>query len=221
MACGWTSEEISKLLPSGWTANPDGQTCYLSAGFFSFFRRRAPVEQAMFSSNCDHFKIYVDGKSVAEADPDREQFPHLRYAPFTVDLSKAVSSWGDLRVEGYIQDRQLIVKSFSGKGMDQAFEVLPDDATLFADGADTTRVVFRVTDEFGAIRPFSNDPIQLDLEGPAALIGDNPFTVVGGTGAVWIRAKEQPGSVRLTATHPVLGKKQVQIELVRTFPETV
>ena len=61
----------------------------------------------MFSSNCDHFKIYVDGKSVAEADPDREQFPHLRYAPFTVDLSKAVSSWGDLRVEGYIQDRQL------------------------------------------------------------------------------------------------------------------
>jgi len=175
----------------------------------------------MFSSNCDHFKIYVDGKSVAEADPDREQFPHLRYAPFTVDLSKAVSSWGDLRVEGYIQDRQLIVKSFSGKGMDQAFEVLPDDATLFADGADTTRVVFRVTDEFGAIRPFSNDPIQLDLEGPAALIGDNPFTVVGGTGAVWIRAKEQPGSVRLTATHPVLGKKQVQIELVRTFPETV
>src|SRR5439155_12411345 len=83
MASGWTSEEISKPLPSGWTANPDGQTCYLSAGFFSFFRRRAPVEQAMFSSNCDHLKIYVDGKLVAEADPDREQFPHLRYAPFT------------------------------------------------------------------------------------------------------------------------------------------
>src|SRR6266700_3811744 len=103
----------------------------------------------MFSSNCDHLKIYVDGKLVAEAIPDR----------------------------------QLIVKSFSGKGMDQAFEVLPDDATLFADGADTTRVVFRVTDEFGAIRPFSNDAIQLDLEGPAALVGDNPFAVVGGTGA--------------------------------------
>src|SRR5207253_9034627 len=132
MASGWTSEEISKPLPSGWTANPDGQTCYLSAGFFSFFRRRAPVEQAMFSSNCDHLQIYVDGKLVAEADPDREQFPHLRYAPFTVDLSKAVSSWGDLRVEGYMQDRQLIVKSFSGKAMDQAFEVLPDDALPMA-----------------------------------------------------------------------------------------
>ena len=176
--------------------------------------------KAMFSSNCDHLKIYVDGKFVAEADPDREQFPHLRYAPFTVDLSKAVSNWGDLRVEGYIQGRQVIVKSFSGRGIDQAFEVLPDDATLFADGADTTRVVFRVTDEFGAIRPFANDAIRLELEGPAQLIGDNPFAVVGGTGAVWIRAKEQPGTVRLTATHPVFGKKQVQIPVVAAAPET-
>ena len=177
--------------------------------------------KAMFCSNCDHLKIYVGAKLVAEADPDREQFAHLRYAPFTVDLSPAVSNWGDLRVEGYLQGKQVIVKSFSGKGVDQAFEVLPDDTTLFADGADTTRVVFRVTDEFGAIRPFANDAVKLEIEGPAELIGDNPFAVVGGTGAVWIRAKEQPGIVRLTATHPVLGRKQIQIELVAAAPETV
>jgi len=175
--------------------------------------------KAMFSSNCDHLKIYVDGKLVADADPDRDQFPHLGYAPFTVDLSKAVSAWGDLRVEGDLQGRQVIVKSFSGTGGDQAFEVLADDATLFADGADATRVVFRVTDEFGAIRPFANDAIRLDLEGPAQLIGDNPFEVVGGTGAVWIRATEQPGTVRLTARHPVFGKKQVQIAVVRLLPK--
>jgi len=177
--------------------------------------------KAMFCSNCDHLKIYIDGELVAEADPDREQFAHLRYAPFTVDLSHAFSNWGDLRVEGYIQGKQVIVKSLSGKGIDQAFEVLPDDTTLFADGADTSRVVFRVADEFGAIRPFANDAIKLELEGPAELIGDSPFAVVGGTGAIWIRASEQPGTVRLTATHPVLGKKQVQIQLVATVPETV
>jgi beta-galactosidase len=176
--------------------------------------------KAMFCSNCDHLKIYIGGKLVAEADPDREQFAHLHYAPFTVDLSHAFSNWGDLRIEGYIQGKQVIVKSLSGKGIDQAFEVLPDDTTLFADGADTTRVVFQVTDEFGAIRPFANDAIKLELKGPAELIGDNPFAVVGGTGAIWIRAGEQPGTVRLTATHPALGKKQVQIELVAAVPET-
>jgi len=177
--------------------------------------------KAMFCSNCDHLKIYIGGRLVAEADPDREQFGHLRYAPFTVDLTHAVSNWGDLRVEGYIQGKQAVVKSLSGRGIDQAFEALPDDTTLLADGADTTRVVFRVTDEFGAIRPFANDAIKLELEGPAELIGDHPFAIVGGAGAVWIRAKEQPGTVRLTATHPVLGKKQVQVELLRAAPETV
>jgi beta-galactosidase len=73
--------------------------------------------------------------------------------------------------------------------------------------------VLRVTDEFGAIRPFANDPIVLKLEGPADLIGDNPFALVGGTGAVWIRAKEQAGTVRLTATHPRLGSQTVTFAL--------
>ena len=103
--------------------------------------------------------------------------------------------------------------------MDQKFALLPDDTQLNADGADTTRVVLRVTDEFGAIRPFANDAIRLELEGPAEIIGDNPFALVGGTGAIWIRAQEQPGTVKLTATHPQLGKQQVQFELTAASPE--
>ena len=103
--------------------------------------------------------------------------------------------------------------------MDQKFALLPDDTKLNADGADTTRVVLRVTDEYGAIRPFANDAIKLELDGPAEIIGDNPFALIGGTGAVWIRAQEQPGTVTLTATHPQLGKQQVQLELTAVSPE--
>ena len=44
MACSWTCAEISKPLPSGWTANLDGQTCYHSAKLFFMIRSRAPVE---------------------------------------------------------------------------------------------------------------------------------------------------------------------------------
>jgi beta-galactosidase len=84
-----------------------------------------------------------------------------------------------------------------------------------------TRVVLRVTDEFGAIRPFANDAIKLDLEGPAEIIGDNPFALIGGTGAIWIRAKEQPGTVRLTATHPQLGRQQLRIEIAASSPEVL
>ncbi len=177
--------------------------------------------KALVCSNCEHLKFYLEDKLVAEADPDKAQFPHLRYAPFTADLGKVVRGWGDLRIEGYIQGKQVIVKTLSGKGIDQKFALLPDDTNLVADGADSTRVVLRVTDEFGAIRPFANDAIKLELDGPAQIIGDNPFALIGGTGAIWVRAKEQAGTVRLTAVHPVLGIQHVQIELTAAAPETV
>jgi beta-galactosidase len=175
---------------------------------------------ALVSSNCDHLKFYVAGKLVAEADPDRAQFPHLKYAPFTASIGHRIDPWGDLRIEGYIQGKQVIARTFSGKGLDQKFVLLPDDVTLVADGADTTRVVLRVTDEFDAIRPFAADAIRFELSGPAQLIGDNPFALVGGTGAVWIRAKEQPGKVHLTAHHPYLGAQTVAFDLTAASPET-
>ena len=99
--------------------------------------------------------------------------------------------------------------------------MLADDHELDADGADTTRVVVRVTDEFGAMRTYANDPITFTLEGPAKLIGDNPFSLIGGTGAVWIRAGEMAGTVRLTAKHPRLGEQSVNFTLGAVPEEAV
>jgi beta-galactosidase len=177
--------------------------------------------KAVVCSNCDHLKLYIADQLVAEVDPDREQFAHLRYAPFVVELHELFHKWGDLRLEGYLQGKLVITRNYSGKGVDKKFALLPDDTRLVGDGADTTRVVLRVTDEFDAIRPFANDAIQLDLEGPGEIIGDNPFALVGGTGAIWIRAKEQAGTVRLTATHPQLGKQQVELTIDAVAPERV
>jgi beta-galactosidase len=169
--------------------------------------------KAVVCSNCDHLKIYIADHLVAEVDPDRKQFPHLKYAPFVVELGELFHKWGDLRLEGYIQGKQVIVKNLSGDGVDKKFALLPDDTALLADGADSTRVVLRVTDEFDRIRPFANDSIKFELEGPAELVGDNPFSLIGGTGAVWVRAKEQPGKIRLTAIHPLLGTQTVEFDV--------
>jgi beta-galactosidase len=177
--------------------------------------------KAVVCSNCDHLKFFIADKLVAEADPNKAEFQHLRFAPFFADLSQVVRNWGDLRIEGYIQGRQVISKTLSGKGVDQKFALLPDDTRLNADGADTTRVVIRVTDEFGAIRPFANDAIKLELQGPAEIIGDNPFALIGGTGAIWIRAKEQPGTATLTASHPILGKETLHLEIAAVPAELV
>jgi beta-galactosidase len=176
---------------------------------------------AVVCSNCDHLKFYIDDKLIAEVDPDHGEFGNLRYPPFVLQVQPFRNGWGDLRIEGYIQGKQAIVRRYSGKGIDQQFSVSPDDTRLEADGADTTRVVLRVTDEFGAIRSLANDAIRLEIEGPGEIIGDNPFALVGGTGAVWVRAKEEARRVRLTATHPFLGKRMVEIEVAEVAAEVV
>ena len=172
-------------------------------------------------SNCDHLKIYIADHLVAEVDPDRKQFAHLKYAPFVVELGELFHKWGDMRIEGYIQGKQVIVKNLSGDGVDRKFALLPDDTALLADGADSTRVVLRVTDEFDRIRPFADDSIRFEIQGPGEIVGDNPFSLIGGTGAVWIRAKEQPGKVRLTAIHPQLGSQTVEFELSASPAEKI
>jgi len=175
---------------------------------------------AVICSNCDHIKVFIDDKLVAEVDPDRKQFQHLRYAPFVVDVGPGLRhGWGDLRLEGFIQGKQVIMKKMSGRGVDTKFIIAADDSTLIGDGADTTRVVMRVNDDFGAIRPFADDSIKLQIEGPAEIIGNNPFSLVGGTGAIWIRTKEQAGTARLTATHPRLGPQELQFQITEAPAE--
>ncbi|MEG9436737.1 glycoside hydrolase family 2 protein [Edaphobacter sp. HDX4] len=186
--------------------------------------------RAVVCSNCDHLKFFlrpVDDenapwKQIAELDPDREEFAHLTYPPFILDREKLKHvPWGDLRIDGYIKGKQVISKSMSGSGADRKFTLVPDDTSLVADGADTTRVVMRVTDQFGNIRTYANDPITLKLEGSAELIGDNPFALIGGTGAIWIRAGDRPGAVRLVAAHPRLGSQEINITLTPSHPEAI
>jgi len=199
--------------------DPDEEIVLVPAFHWARGDENVGFTKALVSSNCEHLKFYVADKLIAEADCDREQFAHLKYAPFTAEIGRRIDPWGDLRIDGYIQGKQVISRSFSGKGIDQKFTLLPDDSTLIADGADATRIVLRVTDEFDAIRPFASDAIRFELTGPAQLIGDNPFSLVGGTGAVWIRAGEQPGRARLIAHHPYLGAQTVEVEITPAPPE--
>ncbi len=190
--------------------------------------------KAVVCSNCEHLKFYLrEGslesnpwKLIAELDPNHAEFLHLTYAPFvleTKNIDRKVFdiAWGDLRIDGFIKGQRVISKTLSGRGVDRKFTLLPDDLTLVADGADTTRVVMRVTDEFGAIRTYADAPIVLTLEGPGKLIGDNPFVLVGGTGAVWVRAGETAGTVRLTAKHPRLGTQTLNFNLTASAKELV
>jgi beta-galactosidase len=119
--------------------------------------------------------------------------------------------WGDLKLEGYLKGQKVVTKMMSGRGADRQLLVEPDDVELLGDGIDATRVVLKVTDEFGAVRPLANAAIVLSVTGPGEIIGENPFSLFGGVGAVWIKTKEVAGVIRLTAKHPTLGAKTVEL----------
>lgn len=188
----------------------------------------------LICSNCESLRAYFRPQGegaeawheLATVQPDREDFKHLPYPPFLLDLSdvnlhKFSFSWGDLRLDGYIGGKKVISKSLSGQGVDQDFRVEADSTELHADGSDATRVKLMVTDEFGARRPFANDAITLRLEGPGEILGDNPFALIGGAGAVWIRARQEPGVIRLHATHPRFGMKTVELKASATETRTL
>jgi beta-galactosidase len=177
---------------------------------------------AMVSSNCDHLKIYIGNNLVADIDPDRQSFPHLRYPPFVTNLRDGIrKGWGDLRLEGYIDGKQVVTKTLSGRGADRELHMQPDDRELIGDGIDATRIVLKVTDEFGAVRPLANAAIGLSLTGPGEIVGENPFSLFGGVGAVWVKARQTAGVIRLTARHPRLGEKTVGIVVKSHRPEIV
>jgi beta-galactosidase len=101
----------------------------------------------------------------------------------------------------------------SGDGLAMA----ADDATISADGSDATRVVFRAVDAYGNQRRYFTGEVALTLSGPGILMGDNPFAFgqYGGLGAVWVRSvAAQPGTISLAASHPDLGRAQVQVRSV-------
>ena len=98
------------------------------------------LTKAVVCSNCDQLKFFMRADSlegnpwvpVAELDPDREEFAHLKYGPFVLDMSKVDDrkirfGWGDLRIDGFVGGKQVISKTFSGSGVDRKLVVAADD----------------------------------------------------------------------------------------------
>jgi beta-galactosidase len=197
----------------------------LEAGFFWSSGDRseaAGVGLVPILSNCDRIKTYYDGALKQELEPDRRTYPNLKYPPFIADLGRIpLNPWGDLKIEGYLGGKLVKTLTLSGAGKDANLKVLPDDTELLGDGRDATRVVLMVTDENGNIRPLATGGIALTLTGPAELIGENPFGLVGGAGAVWVKAREGAGVARLTAKHPFLGSRTIEIKVKAAESEMV
>jgi len=185
----------------------------IAPAFYWDFGSVSPVTSlpaAMICANLDRLEAYVGGEHFATVTPDTAGYPHLRYPPSFADF-RAVdgSSRPELRIDGYLGAELAASRSFSSDPSGDVLSLAADDAEIEADGADATRLAFRAADRYGAPRPYVTGQVSLDVEGPAVLVGDNPFdfAAAGGAGAVWLRSLAGvPGTVTVTASHPSLGR---------------
>src|ERR1017187_8604344 len=175
-----------------------------------------PGKNVAIFSNCDRLEIFIAGKKITTALPDQKNFPHLKHPPFFCDLELDGAGHPELRIDGYVGDRLALSRSFSSDPAQDQFLLAADDAELIGDGADASRLVFKVADKFGAERPFAGGEVAFQIAGPGVIVGDNPFQLAdsGGVGAVWIKTDpNSSGQIVVKAAHSFRGAKSVQINV--------
>ena len=197
----------------------------IQPAFYWEFGAASPVTilpSAMICSNLERLEIYVGGAHFATATPDTANYGSLPYPPSFADFRGVDgSTHPDLRIDGYLGGARVASRSFSSDPATDRLSVTADDAKLTGDGSDGTRVVIRAVDRYGAPRPYVGGQVALSVDGPAVLVGDNPFPFgdTGAAGAVWLRTlPNSPGTVTLRASHPQLGSASATVLVTAPDP---
>jgi len=195
-------------------------TPVIAPAFYWDFGPVSPVTSlpsAMICANLDRLEVYVGGGHFATVTPDTAHYPHLAYPPSFADFRGVDgSSLPELRIDGYLGPDLVASRSLAADPSGDVLSLASDHAEIDGDGADATRLEFRAVDRYGAPRPYVTGQVTFDIEGPAVLVGDNPFdfAAAGGAAAVWIRSRPgSPGTVTVRASHPGLGRAVTQVRV--------
>ena len=175
-----------------------------------------PGAGAMIATNCDRLDLYVGGRLVTTATPDRARYGGLAHPPVFADLTVDGAGLPELRIAGYVGGREVASLSMSADRSGDRLAMTADHAAIDADGSDATRITFRAVDAYGNQRPRASGEVTLSLLGPARLVGDNPFDFggYGGVGGAFVRSLPGPaGLVTVTAWHATLGRAGVRVRV--------
>ena len=175
-----------------------------------------PGPDSAIATNCDRLELFVDGRHLGTALPDTDGYPNLACPLAFADLSVPGTGLPELRIDGYVGTTLAATVTMASDPARDRLGLTVDDASIVADGSDTTRVTFRALDAYGHQRPYVSGDVTLALTGPGVLVGDNPFAfgTYGGVGGAFIRSTVGgTGRVTVTATHPVLGSARGSVTM--------
>ncbi|GMQ58213.1 glycoside hydrolase family 2 protein [Vallitalea sediminicola] len=171
------------------------------------------ISPIIIYTNCDKVDMYIEDKYIDSYFPDRENYRGLDHPPVKIDADVSTwgSAWGDVRFTGYVNDKEVIEKQFCKNPIATKLIGTVDDETLDSGDWDTTRIVYKCVDQKGNILPFINEFIEIDIEGPAELIGPDKVSLIGGCIGMWIKTKGEKGNIIVKASASRFDADEIKI----------
>lgn len=182
-------------------------------------------DEIVVFSNCEEIDLYIGDKLIDSAKPNCIDYPGLPHPPFTFKGCKwwewGASTISNLTAVGKIDGEKVAEHTIYPFGKPENILLKADSTEIFADGADCTRVVVKLKDKNNQTLHLANHPVFFELSGPGRLIGENPFILEAGRGAVFIQAGREPGNITLKAVVRDIAKTELTINTIPMVEKVV
>lgn len=157
-------------------------------------------------TNCEEVGLEVGGVDKGRFRPDRLAWAGLAHPPIRVDTEEGAwgMAWEDARFVGYAGGRPVAERRFAKDPLPVALEAHPDDPRLRSGGPtwDATRLAIRLVDRCGNHLPYAFEPLEVEVEGPLAAIGETRLSLRGGRAALWLRTTGGRGRALVRVRSP-------------------
>jgi len=131
--------------------------------------------------------------------------------------TKYIANWGCKALEyefvGYKNDKP--VKSvIKGPSFSKDLLVVPDKLVLVEeDTYDVCRIVLKHLDQHDNILDFSNEVLNVKIEGPGEIIGPENIALISGSVAFWIKTTGGVGDIKITITSARFETKVINLKV--------
>ncbi len=157
-------------------------------------------------TNCDKVELSFGKLKTFELKRKPDVFGHLPYPPIIVDETiislEDIGEWGmkweDATLKGYLNNEIVIHKKLSKNPLPTHMEVIADELELSSKEKDATRFVIKIKDQYDQIIPFFDRPVEIEVSGPARVLGPKISALKGGCLGFWIETINESGEIKVT-----------------------
>jgi beta-galactosidase len=168
------------------------------------------------ASNAEEVEIKINGKSIGRQKGT--EFTHMPHPFFRFKLGDAYEP-GLVEAFAYRHGQVVAREELRSPQEAEKLQIVPDDGSIVADGADATRVVVYALDKNGTVVPYEDRRINIRVEN-GTLLGMPTAHLEGGRIAFYVQAREgqrQEIAIHVSAEGLPAGEGKVGIEAETTL----